>query len=158
NDLFPSKSVRSKRIVATYDYLHADGTLLYQAVRYEPKDFKQRRPDGNGGRTWKLGKDVPRAPYRLPALMSQPLVLVVEGEKDADALHALNYAATTNVGGAGKWSDQYSRILKAAGTSTVGVIADNDDAGRQHAEQVAASCRTVGLIASIINLPDLPPK
>ena len=39
------------RIVATYDYTDADGKLLYQVVRYEPKDFRQRRPDGNGGWT-----------------------------------------------------------------------------------------------------------
>ena len=37
------------KIVATYDYTDLDGTVLYQGVRYEPKDFRQRRPDGNGG-------------------------------------------------------------------------------------------------------------
>jgi hypothetical protein len=35
-----------KRIVATYDYFDADGALAFQVVRYEPKDFRQRRPDG----------------------------------------------------------------------------------------------------------------
>lgn len=45
------KPVRSgrPRIVATYDYTDEAGTLLYQSVRYDPKDFKQRRPDGKGG-------------------------------------------------------------------------------------------------------------
>ena len=41
------------KIVAVYDYRDADGTLLYQVVRYEPKTFRQRRPDGNGGWIWK---------------------------------------------------------------------------------------------------------
>jgi putative DNA primase/helicase len=36
-------------IVRTYDYRALDGTVLYQAVRYLPKDFRQRRPDGHGG-------------------------------------------------------------------------------------------------------------
>jgi DNA primase len=30
------------RIVAIYDYSDAADTLLYQVVRYDPKDFKQR--------------------------------------------------------------------------------------------------------------------
>ena len=34
------------RIVATYDYTDENGGLLFQAVRYQPKRFKQRRPDG----------------------------------------------------------------------------------------------------------------
>ncbi len=36
-------------IVATYDYRDERGTLLYQSVRYEPKDFRQRRPSGKSG-------------------------------------------------------------------------------------------------------------
>jgi hypothetical protein len=36
------------RIVATFDYTDADGTLLYQVMKYDSKIFSQRRPDGNG--------------------------------------------------------------------------------------------------------------
>jgi hypothetical protein len=39
----------ARHIVATYEYPDAAGALLYQAVRYEPKDFRCRRPDGAGG-------------------------------------------------------------------------------------------------------------
>jgi hypothetical protein len=42
------------RIAATCDYTNEDGRLLYQAVRMDPKDFKQRKPDGNGGWVWNL--------------------------------------------------------------------------------------------------------
>lgn len=35
----------NSRIVATYDYSDENGNLLYQVVRYAPKDFKQRRPN-----------------------------------------------------------------------------------------------------------------
>ena len=34
------------QIVATYNYTDENGTLLFQCVRYEPKDFRQRQPDG----------------------------------------------------------------------------------------------------------------
>ena len=33
-----------RRIVATYDYRDEAGELLFQVVRFEPKDFRQRRP------------------------------------------------------------------------------------------------------------------
>jgi putative DNA primase/helicase len=32
--------------VAAYDYHDENGKLLYQVVRFEPKDFRQRRPNG----------------------------------------------------------------------------------------------------------------
>src|SRR5215475_11219623 len=34
------------KMVKTYDYLDEADELLFQVVRYEPKDFRQRRPDG----------------------------------------------------------------------------------------------------------------
>ena len=50
-------------IVATYDYRDESGTLLFQVVRFDPKDFRQRRPDGDGW-AWSV-KGVRRVPYRL---------------------------------------------------------------------------------------------
>ena len=31
-----------------YDYFDSDGVLSYQVERYEPKTFRQRRPEGDG--------------------------------------------------------------------------------------------------------------
>ena len=42
------------RIVDRYNYKDENGELIFQVVRYEPKSFAQRRPDGNGGWIWKL--------------------------------------------------------------------------------------------------------
>ena len=65
----------ARRIVATYDYTDDEGEVLYQAVRYSPKDFRQRRPDGNGGYVWKLG-NVSRVPCfkRSRAFKSESMV------------------------------------------------------------------------------------
>jgi hypothetical protein len=46
-------------IVATYDYRDERGELLFQVCRLEPKDFRQRRPNGSGGWEWKV-KGTPR--------------------------------------------------------------------------------------------------
>src|SRR5579862_5360260 len=34
-----------RRMVAEYDYRSESGELLFQVCRFEPKDFRQRRPD-----------------------------------------------------------------------------------------------------------------
>ena len=43
------KGKPSKVAVAHYDYIDEQGVLLYQVVRFEPKTFPQRRPDGAAG-------------------------------------------------------------------------------------------------------------
>ncbi len=147
----------AKRIVDTYDYRDKDGELLYQVVRFHPKDFRQRWPDGHGGWVWNL-RGVERVLYRLPELLaadpSEP-VFLVEGEKDADALAALGLIATTNPGGAGKWKDSYNAALKGR---RIVIPPDNDDTGREHVEKTAASVHGMAKSVRILTLPDLPNK
>ena len=147
-----------KRIIATCDYKDESGRLLYQVVRYEPKDFRQRRPDGQGGWIWNL-EGVRRVLYRLQELLQANPVdwfFVVEGEKDVDRLFAEGLVATTCAMGAGKWEDHYSEFLNDR--SKVAVIPDNDDSGRRHAKAVAESLAGVGVKARILELPGLPEK
>lgn len=146
-------------IVATYDYRDSPDHLLYQVVRFEPKDFRQRRPDGHGGWVWNL-QHIPRVLYRLPDLLAadpDDHVFIVEGEKDVDALRALGLVATCNVGGAGKWRDDYSTHLD--GRVCI-VLPDNDEPGENHANQIRLSLlkRAPGAIVRILNLPGLPEK
>ena len=87
-------------------------------VRFDPKDFRQRKPDGAGGWDWRLN-GARRVLYRLPAVLEAVAArrgrdVVVEGEKDVHALEKLGIAATCNPGGAGKWSRQYSAGVCAA--------------------------------------------
>ena len=91
------------RIVATYDYRDKAGELLFQVVRFDPKDFRQRRPEPGGGWNWSV-KGVRVVPYRLRELLADKtrVVVVVEGEKNADNLARLGVLATCNAGGAGK--------------------------------------------------------
>ena len=39
------EEVEGRRIIKTYEYFDEKGELLFEAVRYEPKAFRQRRPD-----------------------------------------------------------------------------------------------------------------
>lgn len=138
-DLFtPSNNGHSKgRIVATYDYRDAAGALQFQVVRFDPKGFRQRRPDGNGSWIWKLGNTA-RVLYRLPELIAAPpdaWVHVAEGEKDVENLAKRGLVATTCPQGAGKWS-KLSDDSVLDGRRVV-IIADKDAAGRAHADDVA---------------------
>src|SRR5437870_4847215 len=58
-------------VVAAYDYKDASGTLVYQAVRFDPKGFALRRLDPTGRWVWKLD-GLERLPYRLPELLAAP--------------------------------------------------------------------------------------
>ena len=78
-------------IVASYDYLDENGKLLHQTVRFEPKEFRQRRLDKNGKWIWDL-KGIKPVIYHLPrvkeAIDKGETIYLAEGEKDADNLVA----------------------------------------------------------------------
>jgi archaellum biogenesis ATPase FlaH len=156
-DLFPPRERSSADVEAVYDYVDEAGALLFQVVRFPGKNFKQRRPDGAGGWIWNL-HDVRRVLYRLPELKGRTTVLIPEGEKDVESLRHVGAPATCNSGGAGKWRDEYTQQLLAAGVECVAVLPDNDATGEAHARMVARSCRDAGLWTKIIVLPGLPPK
>jgi putative DNA primase/helicase len=148
------------KIEATYPYHDADGNLVFEVVRFDPKGFRQRRPDPNArdGWAWNL-QGIERVLYRLPEVLEQAAmgrwVFVTEGEKDADRLASLGLTSTTCAEGAGKWRAEYSESLRGA---QVVILPDNDGPGRKHAQQVAQSLHAAGVESKIIDLPDLPPK
>jgi RecA-family ATPase len=141
------------KIVATYNYTDASGVLLYQVLRYEPKDFRQRRPDGNGGWIWKLTDH--RVVYRWPDLLQYPdaTVFVTEGEKDADRVAELNLCATTVA--TGKWTED---CIKALTGRDVVILQDNDDAGRKKAIEAATALDGTVNSIRIVSLPNLPDR
>jgi len=140
--------------VGSYSYTDKDGKELYQIVRFEPKTFRPRRRV-NGRYVWNL-KDIPRVLYNLPDVIQSPRVWLVEGEKDADVLRSVNYVATTAVGGAGKWLDEYTHTL--AGKDVV-IVSDRDGAdngytGQKHAQSVAQSLVLAGCTVWLTYVPD----
>jgi len=144
-------------IIATYDYRDETGKLLYQVVRYAPKDFRQRRPDDKGDWIYNL-EGVRRVLYRLPELVSAPKqcrIAITEGEKDCDRLRDLGFEATTCPMGAGKWLPEYNQHFAGR---VVDIYPDNDESGRKHALQVAESLYGTALEIRIVGLPGLPPK
>jgi len=136
-------------IVKTYDYTDEQGNLIYQVCRYEPKDFRQRQPDGNGGWKWTMD-GVSRVLYQLPMVLKSQLVVCAEGEKDCDTLTELGWVATCNVGGAEKWLEAYSDFL--VGKDVI-IVPDNDDKGLSHARIVADSLLEKANSVKIVGMP-----
>lgn len=161
SDLFPPRLEAPgdgprPKISVEYDYRDEKGTRLYQAVRMEPKDFRQRRPDGARW-VWNL-QGVRRVLYRLPELLTAPkteTVFIVEGEKDVESLRYVGLIGTTNVGGAGKWKDEYSEALRGR---PVVILPDNDQPGSEHAAMVTKALTGIAASVKTVALPDLPPK
>lgn len=122
---------------ATYDYVDERGELLFQAIRFPGKQFRQRHLDVETGEwIWNL-EGVRRVLYRLPeviaAIASGTTIYLVEGEKDVERLRAEGKVATCNPMGAGKWRPDYTSQLEGA---HVVIVADRDEPGRNHAEAV----------------------
>ena len=88
-------------------------------------------------------------PYRLPelteAIACNHPVFIVEGEQKVEALAKRNLIGTCNIGGAGKWTAAHAAYLQGA---DVIILPDNDDSGRNHAEQVAKS--PIGIASRIL--------
>jgi hypothetical protein len=150
-DLFESNGDDKRRtLVATYDYEDESGALLFQAVRFEPKGFSQRRPDGRGGWIWKLDK-TRRVLFHLPAVLEAVTagrdIYICEGEKDVLALEVAGESATCNSGGASKWRDSHSTALRGA---DVVIVQDRDDEGRRHAAKVASSLSGIASSVRIV--------
>jgi hypothetical protein len=155
-DLFPSKQKEEKRIAQIYAYTDVDGNILHETIRYKPKGFSQRRPDGKGGYRYDL-KGVKTVLYNLPgviqAIKENKTIYICEGEKDCENLGKLGLTATTSPMGAGKWKNEYSDYLI---DSHIVILPDNDKPGKEHAIKIAKTLTNKAASCKIIELPDLP--
>ena len=141
-DLFydAKASLADDMIEATYEYTDAEGRPVFEVVRFQGKRFMQRLA---GSSEWGLKGLANKPLFRLPnvrrAAAEKRRVYVVEGEKDVLALEAAGKIATCSAGGAGKWNHNYVHFLRDI--PEVVVVADKDEPGLMHADQVAETLR-----------------
>jgi len=148
-DLFTDSKPQGA-IVATYDYVDEDFNFLFQVVRYEPKNFKQRHKNGSGEWVWNL-EGIRRVLYHLPEItLEQGTIYLVEGEKDADKLWEYGQVATTSPGGSSAWKPEYANYLV---NKKVTIIPDNDIAGFNFARTIVKSLRNKAREVKCILLP-----
>jgi len=123
------------KVVEAYDYKDAAGKTLYQVVRFEPKNFRPKVPDGSGGWVWH-DEDLPLVLYRLPDVTAATTVMVLEGEKDVESAYRLGlpsgWAATTCPFGT-RWMSVYGEMLR---DKNVVLCPDTDTAGQLHLRRI----------------------
>jgi putative DNA primase/helicase len=140
---------RDSRIVAEYDYTDEHGELLYQAVRFDPKDFRPRFPDGRGG--WIKKKHPRQVLYHLPEVLCSPIVFIVEGERDVETLRSHGFVATTTAGGCKvPWLPTFTESLRGR---EVMIIPDNDAPGWKRTAVIARALLGTAAKIRVIDLP-----
>jgi AAA domain/Toprim-like len=141
---------QQRKIVDVYKYVDEQGKVLHETVRYLPKKFEQRRPDGHGGWIWNL-KNTRLVLFNLPEVLQADTVYLNEGEKDALTAKALGVCGTTAAMGAkAPWLKEYSETLRS---KNVVVIADNDFEGLKRARRVARELHLIANSVKVITMP-----
>ena len=136
---------RARQDPATYDYTDEAGKLLFQVVRFTPKEFRQRRPDGNGGWIWKLG-NTRRVLYRLPEVIARS----ARARRSTSSRARRTPTPARAPGSADDRADGRGQVepqgvqRDAGRRAPIVIVADNDDEGCKHAEQVARHLRRYG--------------
>ena len=143
-------------VTAKWDYHGGDGTLLACVYRYDPPDGKQFRPWDVLARKMKAPN--PRPLYNQPAMRSAGEIILVEGEKAAEALIGKGICATTAMNGASAPVEKTDWSPLAA--KRVVIWPDKDAAGWQYAEAAAKAVLSAGAISVAILMPpdDKPDK
>ncbi len=144
----PSKASRKEAPVdelgpatAKWDYLDADGKLIAVVYRYDPPGRKKEFRPWDARRR-KTAPPDPRPLYNQPGIASAAQVVLVEGEKCAQALIDTGIAATTAMHGANAPVDKtdWSPLASKA----VLIWPDRDKPGWEYATLAAQAILSAG--------------
>lgn len=137
-----------------WDYLDSQGQLLVRMYRYDSAKGKLFRPwDVQAG---KYQMPHPRPLFNLPDIIQYSAIVLVEGEKCAQALMSQGIPATTAMGGAltaiekTDWSPLAGKL--------VAVWPDNDEAGTKYAQAVIAKLQSIDAEVRLVSIPGDKPK
>ena len=126
---------------AKWDYFDVTGKLIAVVYRYDPPGRKKEFRPWDAKRR-KLAPPAPRPLYNQPGLAAASQVVLVEGEKCAQALIAIGVVATTAMHGANAPVDK-TDWSPLAGKSVL-IWPDQDKPGWDYAAQAAQAVLTAG--------------
>ena len=141
---------------ALWTYRDAQGDPAGVIVRWDTAEGKDIRPVARRGERWTIGgMPEPRPLYGLLELAGADRVIIVEGEKAAEAAQSIGLIATTSPHG----SKSASKVdwSPLAGKDCV-ILPDHDEAGRAYANDVVAilSQLTPAPKVRVVELEKLP--
>ena len=135
---------------AEWNYLDRNNRLLAVVYRYDNDQGKQFR-------IWDIKSRKAKAPdirplYNIPGIATSKKIILVEGEKTADALIKNGFTATTAMFGANApiektdWSPLQGKELI--------IWPDNDEAGISYAERLSKHLTNICSFISVLSPPD----
>ncbi len=144
-----------------YIYTDEHGVILVAVRKYFDRDVTGEIVRDNSGKPKKQfrqfvdgrqGVPEPRPLYNIPNILSSNKVIWVEGEKCADALKNLGYAATCTIGGAGMLSENTANKFDFTPLRNKELILwpDNDEAGKKLARIVEAQAKEAGAKSTLM--------
>ncbi|MFW6167678.1 MAG: hypothetical protein ACOC8J_16025, partial [Ralstonia sp.] len=135
---------------AKWDYLDAEGKLIAVVYRYDPPGGKKEFRPWDARRR-KMAPPEPRPLFNQPGLAAAGNVVLVEGEKCAQALIHLGVCATTAMHGANAPVDKtdWSPLTGKA----VLIWPDRDKPGWEYAMAAAQAALTAGTASCDVLLP-----
>ena len=140
--------------VKNWEYRDANGQIIAQVTRYDDVQpdgtvKKEFRPwDATAG---KAQAPTPRPLYNQPGLVNAPSIVLVEGEKCAEALGQYGIAATTAMNGSNApvektdWSPLQGKDVL--------IWPDNDETGWKYAHRVAGALQSVANSVRVLSVP-----
>lgn len=143
---------------ATYNYTDPNGSIIAQVDRFDWTDGDRKRKTF---RPWDAAERKYQAPkhrplYNLPDVVRAPEIVLVEGEKCADALMGQNIVATTAMGGSNAPVEQ-TDWTPLQGRKVI-IWPDNDDTGLKYAERAREAILLAGAMScNILRIPSGKP-
>ena len=135
---------------AKWDYLDADGHLIACVYRYDPSPGKKEFRPWDAKRR-KMAPPEPRPLYNQPGIVMASQVILVEGEKCAQALIEAGHCATTAMHGANAAVDK-TDWSPLAGKAVL-IWPDKDKPGWAYAEAAAKAALAAGSTSCDILMP-----
>lgn len=148
---------KSMKKVTDWDYLNSDKTYICTVIRFEDSDGKKSfRPYNKQTKQYKAHPE-PRPLYNLSGISKSDSVILVEGEKCAQALIEAGYCATTAMMGANAPSSKTDwSPLK---DKDVLIWPDNDVVGNDYAMNCAEAALAAGAKScAIFKIPNGMPE
>lgn len=141
-------------VIGKWDYRDSQGKLIACIYRYDTAGGKEFRPWDVGSRSMKAPD--PRPLYNQPQILTANQVVLVEGEKAADALIRLGVIASTAMNGAN------APVVKTdwgpLKDKHVLVWPDNDEAGIEYARKASEAIANAGASSvAVLHIPDGKP-
>jgi putative DNA primase/helicase len=135
---------------AKWDYLDAEGRLIAVVYRYDPPGRKKEFRPWDARRR-KMAPPDPRPLYNQPGLAAAETVVLVEGEKCADALIGYGIVATTAMHGANAPVDK-TDWSPLAGKHVL-IWPDKDRPGWDYGMAAAEAALAAGAVSCDVALP-----